>query len=302
MWMPQAATEPQGEWVLEKCENRRFPYRLQVFRGDKRWFTLRVQDRWPAANRNIFCMRELDDAPPDTDDPLDEVERVAILAIQARGPRVSLILDRPRYKRCDFLFLVKPYKGRPGRNYEQIYWMTQAGMTQQRSKARLVSTRTTHDFVVKIASDERYPWRFPGTETERGRLPVGDYALVDADSTVAVVERKTLQNLLAEFGVMTALHEKLLDLANHEQHAFVVEAPYEDFLDPKKTRPYSAAFCAAAIGQLYATHPRLRLVFCSNRKTANEWARNFFAAVWKARTEREASRVAEHQAPWELES
>jgi hypothetical protein len=289
-----------GEWVLEKCANQRFPYRLQVFRGDKLWFTLRVQDRWPAANRNIFCLRE--EEPPDSDDPLDEVERVPILAVQARGPRVSLILDRPRYKRCDFLFLVKTYKNRPAKPYEQIYWMTQAAMTQRRSGARLVSTRKTNDFMVRIASDERYPWRFPQTETERGRLPIGDYALMDGDEILAAVERKTLQNLLAEFGVMPTLHQRLLELASQEQHAFVVEAPYEDFVDPKKTRPYSASFCAAAIAQLYATHPRLRIVFCTNRKTANEWTRNYFAAVWKQRAEAAKSLVAERQAPWAVEA
>lgn len=252
----------QGEWVLERCANQRFPYRLQVLRGDKVWFTLRVQDRWPAANRNIFCLRE--EEPPDSDDPLDEVERVP-MAVQARGPRVSLILDRPRYKRCDFLFLVKTYKNKPAKHYEQIYWMTQAGMTQR-------------------------------------RLPIGDYALMDGDEIVAAVERKTLQNMLAEFGVMPTLHQRLLELASHEQHAFVVEAPYENFLDPKTTRPYSASFCAAAIAQLYATHPRLRIVFCTNRKTANEWTRNYFAALWNQRAEAAKSLVAERQAPWQIES
>ena len=29
-------------------------------------------------------------------------------------------------------------------------------------------------------------------------------------------------------------------------------------------------------------HPTLRIVFCGNRKVAEEWTRNFFRAVWKA--------------------
>lgn len=53
--MADHRAQPQGEWVLERCANRRFPYRLPVFRADKLWFTLRVQDRWPTANRNIFA-------------------------------------------------------------------------------------------------------------------------------------------------------------------------------------------------------------------------------------------------------
>ena len=34
---------------------------------------------------------------------------------------------------------------------------------------------------------------------------------------------------------------------------------------------------------MYARFPRLRLVFCSNRKTAAEWTRHYFAAVWAMR-------------------
>jgi hypothetical protein len=42
---------------------------------------------------------------------------------------------------------------------------------------------------------------------------------------------------------------------------------------------YSPRFCAAAIADLFALHTRLRIVFCSNRKTANLWTASFFAAV-----------------------
>jgi hypothetical protein len=62
-----------------------------------------------------------------------------------------------------------------------------------------------------------------------------------------------------------------------------MEAPYEDFLSPDKVHHWSAAFCARAIADLYAVFPRLRLVFCSNRKTAAEWTRSYFSAVWAVR-------------------
>jgi hypothetical protein len=63
----------KGTWILECCVSDRFPYRLQVFRGDKPWLVLRTQDRWPAAGRHIFCLRE--DEPPSPDDMLEEFER-----------------------------------------------------------------------------------------------------------------------------------------------------------------------------------------------------------------------------------
>jgi hypothetical protein len=264
-----------GTWLLLRCDDARFPFRVQILRGGIPWLTLRVQDRWPTANRNIFCLREGGEAG----EQLEEVERVPIAALQQRGKRLSLVLDRPRLKRCDFLFLSRAYKGRPGESYEQIYWQTQQSLKQRRPPARLAQTNKLA-YTVKIASEERYPWRFPGKTTVRGRLATGDYALMAGEHVLAAVERKTFENLLAEFGVMDGLHLKLLELAALEHHAFVVEAPYEDFLSPGKLHHYSPSFCARAIADLYARHPRLRVVFCANRKLANLWAQHFFDAVW----------------------
>jgi hypothetical protein len=267
-----------GLWILQRCVSERFPYRLQIVKDDEPWLTLRVQDRWPAANRNIFCLREKE--PPEPGEVLEEIERLPVVALQRRGRRFSVVLDRRRYKRCDFLFLSKTYKGRPSEEYEQIFWMTQQSMRQRRPRARLVSVGTSHDFTVRIASEERYPWRFPGSLAIRGPLPIGDYALMDGERVIAVVERKTFANLLADFGVMPLLHQRLLELVSYEHHALVVEAPYEDFLTSKKVHHYTPAFCARAIAELYAVHPKLRMVFCANRKTANEWTRNYFVAIW----------------------
>ena len=103
---------------------------------------------------------------------------------------------------------------------------------------------------------------------------------MDGDNIVALVERKTLDNLLADFGTMPVLHQRLAELAVHDNHALVIEAPYADFLNSKKVHHYTPSFCAKAISELYALHPTLRIVFCANRKVANEWTRHFFAAIW----------------------
>lgn len=131
--------------------------------------------------------------------------------------------------------------------------------------------------------------RFAGARTERGPLPTGDYALVDGDDIVAVVERKTKDNLLGDFGTMPVLHQRLAELSTYEHHALVVEAPYADFLNPRKVPYYSPTFCARAIAELHALHPRLRIVFCANRKLANEWTRHYFNAMWELRNTRASS-------------
>jgi hypothetical protein len=268
---------PRYVWVLERTDNDRFPYRLQILEAGTPWLALRVQDHWPGANQNIFCLRESE--PLAQDEVLEEVERVEVVALQRRGPRLSVVLDRPRRRRCDFLFLKRTYKNRAGASYEQIFWQTQQSMRQRRPAANLATSRKSGGLTIRIASDERYPWRFPASQVARGRLPVGDYALLEDGEPVAVIERKTFDNLLADFGAMPVLHQRLLELSRLENHALVVEAAYEDFLNPKKLHHNQPSFCAAAIAELYASHPRLRLVFCANRKTANAWAHHYFTAV-----------------------
>jgi hypothetical protein len=280
-------------WVLERSLNAKFPYRLQILEAGNLWLALRVQDRWPGANQNIFCLRESE--PPAPDEALEEVERVDLIALQRRGPRLSVVLDRARRKRCDFLFLSRSYKNRPSVSYEQIFWQTQQSMRQRRPSVRLATNRQSTELAIRIASDERYPWRFTASQVSRGRLSVGDYALWDEGRPVAVVERKTFDNLLADFGAMPVLHQRLLELAAQEQHAFVVEAAYEDFLNPKKLHHYSPTFCAAAIAELYASHPRLRIVFCANRKTANAWVQQYFSAVWAVISNDNATHVGMRQ-------
>lgn len=128
---------PAGTWILQRCDDDRFPYRILVLDAQERAvIVLRAQDRWPAANRNIFCLREdPENAQPE---PAEELERVPSVALQRRGVRISVVLDRSRYKRCNFLFLRREYKKRPGESYEQIYWQTQTSRTQRRPKVGTV--------------------------------------------------------------------------------------------------------------------------------------------------------------------
>jgi hypothetical protein len=110
-----------------------------------------------------------------------------------------------------------------------------------------------------------------------GRHPprCSDYVQLDT----AAVEPRTFDGLLAEFGGMDVLRQRLRELSSYEHHALVIEAPYEHLLNPAKVHHWSAAFCAPASADLYARYPRLRIVFSANRKTAKAWTRNYFGAV-----------------------
>jgi len=68
----------------------------------------------------------------------------------------------------------------------------------------------------------------------RRKLPVGDYALVEDERLVAVVERKTRENLLGNVHEIRGLHQQLAELGSYPHAAVVVEAQYADFGDPAK--------------------------------------------------------------------
>jgi len=282
-------------WVIESLEGEGFPYRLTIRQDDKTVLRLRLRSRWPGAGSQVFCLRE--------DEPGElagvEVERVPVVSLNRYGKRLAVALDRPTRKRCDFLFLTKPFKSRPG-EYEQIFWRTPEALRARKSRARLTA-RGEGDIRVAIDSREKYGWSFPGCAVERRRLPAGDYALVDDSGIVAVVERKTLPNLLGELPTLPLVHQRLGELERYAHAAVVVEAAYADFLSPAKTRVYTPAYMTKVLAELAAFHPKLPIVFAGNRKLGREWTLRFFHAVQSHREDRPAPGVAEAAAAYEPE-
>ena len=88
--------------MLEHTSDPKFPYRLRIYtRGrSEPMLSFFVQDRWPGSNKHIFCLRENRIAEDVVVD--GEIERVPVVALQRYGRRLSVVLDRPRQKRCDF--------------------------------------------------------------------------------------------------------------------------------------------------------------------------------------------------------
>jgi hypothetical protein len=262
-------------WILESTKETKFPYLMTIERNGTILLRLRVQDRWPGQKGHVFCVR----VPDEIDWPAieEEVERVPVVSLRRYGKRLAVVLDRPKNKRCDFLFITKQYKTRDG-EYEQIFWRTERGLKERKPKVKL-STYTKSDLTISIDSGERYAWRFSGDTVTREQLPVGDYALKKGNRIMAIIERKTMDNLLHEFGRMSAFHQQLAELETYRHAALVIEANYSDFLNPNKMKYYPPAFTARALAELHAYHPNLSIIFAGNRKLAREWAHRFFSAV-----------------------
>ena len=261
-------------WKILKTGHPKFPFRLIIAKGSETLLDLYVQDRWPGTRGNIFCIRA--SGRDDLGGTEVEIENVPIVNFSSYGKRITIILDRPTQKRCSFLFLAKEYKSKEG-EYEQIFWQTQQGLTQRKTKYKLTYYKT-QELTVFIDTAERYAWNFLA-KIIKEKLPIGDYAVKDQFGFLAVVERKTFANLMAEFGNLKKFHQHLHELEVCKNSALVVEATYGDFLNAEKIKPYVGQFGAKAIAEIQAAHPKLPVIFAGSRKMAQIWAQNFFAAV-----------------------
>jgi hypothetical protein len=262
------------EWIVERTTHRRFPFRIRIEGPGRTVLAVRAQSPWPGAGSQIFCLRET--APPPAGEALEPVERVPVAHLARLGRKLSVTLDRPTRKRCEFLKIEQPQAD--GSLREQIFLRTQAAAVGHRSAGR-IEIWPAVGLSILIDSAERYPWRFPGSQVARRRLPVGDYALLEGERLQAVVERKSLENLLKDVSHLRGLHQTLAELASHAHAALVVEARYEDFADAKRVGAWQPNHLLRVLAEVQVLHPRVPLVFAGSRRSANVWTQRFFAAV-----------------------
>jgi hypothetical protein len=277
-----AAMTTDDWWTLTKTgAGGRFPFRITVTRAGRPIIAVRAQSPWPGPGQQVFCLPD-----PNLDPPSGgiEVERVRILSLTQIGRKLAVVLDRPTKKRAELLTVTKTRAD--GQSYQQLFFRTESGIRAHRSRARVeLLDRKDIEGTVLIDSGERYPWSFPRAATLRRKLAVGDYALLRDHRIVAVVERKSFDNLLGDIGAIQALHQVCADLATAPRGAIVVEAQYGDFLDPAKLAGrWPPAHIGRVLAELAALHPRLPIVYAGNRKLANAWTTQFFAAADQAVT------------------
>lgn len=263
-------------WIVERSANRRLPFRISIEQDGRLILAVRAQAQWPGPGQNIFCLRERELDPAEV---LEELQRVPVVALNHVGRKLAVALDRPQRKRCEFLTVRKPRRDGAG-TYEQVFFRTESAIRAHRSRSRVELRDAPGTLAVVVDSAERYPWRFPGATVSRRKLAVGDYGLLAGERLVAVVERKSFDNLLTDVGALQALHQQLADLASVSTAALVIEAEYRDFLDSARLDGrWPATHLARVLGELSALHPRLPIVYAGNRKMANAWTHQFFRSL-----------------------
>ena len=226
---------------------------------------LKVRDVWPRTAA-VYCHRAL--VWPD--EP-DVVERVAIRSCQRRGAAVDLVLDRARENRSQFVFT-------QARGRDVIFWQSARTSRQARPNVALPRARAAGlQLEILVDTHERYPWTFSHQQATTGRraLSAGDYAVELDGRIVAVVERKSLGDLVS---TMTGgkLRYLLAELAAVPNAVVVVEDRYSAVFKLEHVRP---AVVADGLGEAAARFPSVPIVFAETRPLAQEWTYRFLAAA-----------------------
>lgn len=263
------------------------PYLLRVPLG-RDGLVFRTKDTWPRTSA-LYCHPvEASEWPPSP----DIVERVPLKACERRGAAIDVVADRGREQRSQIVFT-------RARGREMVFWQSPRTRKQARPDVSLPTARAAGVVELEIVVDahERYPYKFGGQQvrTIRRGLPCGDYAVALHGRTVAAVERKSLEDLVCS---LTAgrLRFALGELAALPRAAVVVEDRYSQVFALDRVRP---AVVADGLAELQVRWPAIPIVFCENRKLAEEWTYRYLAAAltWAADEGAALSRIGLTEAP-----
>lgn len=226
----------------------------------------KTRESWPRAARS-YC-HPVDEWPSG----LEVLEEVAVALCRRRGPAIDLVLDRRTNYRSQFVVV-------ESRGREMVLWQTAKVVRKARPGARVPKRRASglSEWVVFVDTRERYPYRFADrpVTTERRVLSAGDYAVIAGDEVVACVERKTFENLQADL-VSGKLGFVMAELSGLQAAAVVVEDRYTSLFKAEHVEP---GWLPELVARLQVRYPGVPIVFCDNRKFAEEWTYRFLGAA-----------------------
>ena len=228
---------------------------------------LKARETWPRTSK-VYCHRA--ESWPDDAEIL---ERVAVKSCSVRGPAVDLVLDRGRENRSQLVFA--RLKG--GR--EAIFWQSLRTAKNARPGVRIPTARGSGlaDLQIVVDTREKYAYRFSAQQvtTVKAALACGDYGVRQGDRLLAVVERKSMQDLAGSLidGRMAA---QLAELSTVHRAAVVVEERYSRLFTLAHVKP---GFVADLLARVQVRWPSVPIFFAETRPLAQEWTYRFLAAA-----------------------
>jgi hypothetical protein len=227
----------------------------------------RTKGTWPRTNA-LYCHQV---AAAEWPEVPEVIERIPLRACNRRGAAIDLVAERSREKRSQIVFT-------RARGRDVVFWQSPRTRKQARPDVRLPTARAAKlpDVEIVVDSRERYAYRFAAQQARivTRALPSGDYGVTFAGSLVASVERKSLSDLVSSL-LSGRLRFALAELASLPRAAVVVEDRYSQVFSLERVRP---AVVADSLAELQVRWPSIPIVFCENRKLAEEWTYRYLAA------------------------
>jgi hypothetical protein len=242
------------------------PYLLRLPIGEGLVFS--TKGTWPRTSA-LYCH-----PLPGTDWPEEPevVERVALRACERRGAAIDVVADRGREQRSQIVFT-------SARGREMVFWQSPRTRKQARPVVRIPTARAAgiKELEILVDAHEHYPYTFATQQvrTVRRGLPCGDYAVTVGTRLVASVERKSLADLASSL-TSGRLRFAMGELAALPRAAVVVEDRYSRIFTLDRVKP---ARLADGLAELQVRWPTIAVVFCENRKLAEEWTYRYLAAA-----------------------
>jgi hypothetical protein len=178
----------------------------------------RTSGTWPRT-KALYCYPVANDEWPA--EP-DIVERAPIRSCVRRGAAIDLILDRGRESRSQLVFTT-------ARGRDAVFWQCPRTRKQARPNVTTPTARAAGiaELAMLVDTREQYAYRFSTQQatTVKRALPCGDYGTAVDSRLVAVVERKSLADLVSSL-INGKLRFAIGDLAALPRAAVVVEDRY----------------------------------------------------------------------------
>ena len=227
---------------------------------------LKVRDTWPTTAR-VYCHPFAGPWPEDA----EVVEDLAVVTCRRRGPAIDLVLDRPRQDRSQFVFT-------ESRGRSMIFWQTRRVAMKANPGGRVPQRRAlATGFTIHVDTREKYAFRFAGRDVEIDHCAVtaGDYGVRDGMRWLAVVERKSIDDLIGSLSSGT-LAFQLAAMAELPLAAVVVEGRYPKLFDVPRVKD---GWLPDVLARLQIRYHEIPIVFADSRKFAEEWTYRFLATV-----------------------
>ncbi len=265
----RSQTRPRFRVARNPDQKSRLPYLISLpIEGG---LVLKARDTWPRATR-VFCAQDTSQ----WDESAGLLDDVPVLALPATWSR-----DRSGARAPLLFALPIRLHGDAGTAGDLV--ANPKDGTSCHPGARIPRGRSAGPLTIVIDTREKHGWKFAGRPltTERRALAAGDYAVIVDDVVVAVVERKTWENLAASLSD-GRLAFQMQRLAEVTKAAIVVEGDYPDLFRSQLGR---GSWLADMLGRLAVRYPEVPVVFAGSRRFAEQWAYRFFGAAVADRTE-----------------